>query len=215
MLSVFLIFTLTFGISFLGSVHPGPVNLSVVQATLRRGYHAGLWLAAGGCVPEIGYGLLAVQGVRLFERLPGLFEALRIAVVPVLLGLGGWTILRSYRAGAPTARPEADAGPSGRYPFGRGLMLSLLNPQLLAFWVVILVWYHGHPLLRVSSAAQQAAFVAGTSLGAFGILWVYARLVHRHRARIDRYLHAERFDRAMGWGFVGLALWQAANLWVL
>ena len=97
MLSILLIFCLTFGISFLGSVHPGPVNLSVVQATLRRGYRTGLWLAAGGCVPEIIYGLLAVQGVKLFEQLPGLFEALRIAVVPVLLGLGALTILRTYR----------------------------------------------------------------------------------------------------------------------
>lgn len=212
MLSILSIFSLTFLISFLGSVHPGPVNLSVVQATLRRGFRTGLWLAAGGCVPEIVYGLLAVQGVKLFERLPGLFEALRIAVVPVLLGLGALTIVRSYRASAPEPKPEVNV--RGRYSFGQGLVLSLLNPQLLPFWVVILVWYHGHPWLRVGTAAQQGAFVAGTSLGAFGILWVYARLVHRHRARIDRYLHAERFDRAMGWGFVGLALWQAANLWV-
>jgi len=66
----------------------------------------------------------------------------------------------------------------------------------------------------VSTAAQQADFVAGTSLGAFGLLFVYARLAHHHRARIDRYLHPERFDRVRGWGFVGLALWQAANLWI-
>lgn len=214
MLSFLAIFSLTFLISFLGSVHPGPVNLSVVQATVRRGYRTGLWLAAGGCVPEILYGLLAVQGVKLFERLPGLFGALRIAVVPVLLSLGVWTIVRSYRPGASTPKPEPEPGTGGHYSFGRGLILSLLNPQLLAFWVVILVWYHGHPWLRVGTVTQQVAFVAGTSLGAFGILWVYARLVHRYRTRIDRYLHAERFDRAMGWGFVGLALWQAANLWV-
>jgi threonine/homoserine/homoserine lactone efflux protein len=212
MLSILLIFSLTFGISFLGSVHPGPVNLSVVQATLRRDYRTGLWLAAGGCVPEIIYGLLAVQGVKLFEQWPGLFGALRIAIVPVLLGLGVLTIVRSYWPGA--SQPEVNPDTGGHYSFGRGFVLSLLNPQLLAFWVVILVWYHGHPLLRVSTVGRQLAFVAGTSLGAFGILWVYAWLVRRHRARINRYLQAERFDRAMGWGFVGLALWQAANLWV-
>lgn len=212
MLSVFLIFTLTLVVSFLGSVHPGPVNLSVVQATLRRGYRTGLWLAAGGCVPEILYGLLAVQGVRLFERWPGLLTGLKIAVVPVLLGLGGWTIWRTYRPDFAEAKPQAGAG--GHYSFGRGFVLSLFNPQLLAFWVVILVWYHGYPWLRVDSVPRQAAFVAGTSLGAFGILYVYARLAHRYRARINRHLHPERFDRAMGLGLVGLALWQAANLWV-
>jgi threonine/homoserine/homoserine lactone efflux protein len=212
MLSWFLIFMLTFGISFLGSVHPGPVNLSVVQATLRRGYRTGLWLAAGGCVPEILYGLLAVRGVKLFERWPGLFETLRVAVVPVLLGLGTWTLWRTYQP-APS-RPAAPDDAGGRYSFGRGLVLSLLNPQLLAFWVVILVWYHGYPVLRVDTAGRQVAFVAGTSLGAFGILYVYARLVQRHRARIDQYLHPERFDRVMGLGFIGLGLWQAANLWL-
>lgn len=212
MLSLLLIFSLTFLISFAGSVHPGPVNLSVVQATLRRGLSAGLWLATGGCVPEIVYGLLAVQGVNFFEQVPGLFNALRVAIIPVLLGLGVLTILRARRPS--TSRPEPETGTGGRDSFIRGLVLSLLNPQLLPFWMVILVSYHGYPMLRVSTLAQQAAFVMGTSVGAFGILYVYARLTHRHRTRIERYLHQERFDLVMGLGFVGMALWQGLRLWV-
>ncbi len=213
MLSLLMIFSLTFLISFAGSVHPGPVNLSVVQATLRRGLSAGLWLAAGGCVPEIGYGLLAVQGVNFFEQVPGLFNALRVAIVPVLLGLGVLTIFRRTRRPS-TSRLERETGTGGRDSFSRGLVLSLLNPQLLPFWMVILVSYHGYPMLRVSTLAQQVAFVTGTSLGAFGILYVYARLTHRHRTRIERYLHPERFDVVMGLGFVGMALWQGLRLWV-
>ncbi|MBC7891252.1 MAG: LysE family transporter [Sphingobacteriaceae bacterium] len=211
MLSLLLIFSLTFLISFAGSVHPGPVNLSVVHATLRQGLSAGLRLAAGGCVPEIVYGLLAVQGVNLFERVPGLFNALRISIVPILLGLGVLTILRARRPTAP--KPDSEAVARSRNSFGRGLVLSLLNPQLLPFWMVILVSYHGYPMLRVSTLAHQAAFVTGTSLGAFGILYVYAQLTHRHRTRIERYLHPARFDLVMGLGFVGMALWQGLRLW--
>jgi len=212
MFSLLLIFSLTFLISFAGSVHPGPVNLSVVQATLRRGLSAGLRLAAGGCVPEIVYGLLAVQGVNLVEQVPGLFNALRIAIVPVLLGLGVLTIVRARRPTMP--KPERQTGTGGRDSFIRGLVLSLLNPQLLPFWMVILVSYHGHPGLRVSTLARQAAFVTGTSLGAFGILYLYAQLTHQHRTRIERYLHPERFDLVMGLGFVGMGLWQGLRLWV-
>ncbi len=203
------IFVLTFFISFAGSVHPGPVNVSVIQATLRRGLAAGLWLAVGGCVPEIIYGLLAVRGVRFFEEMPGVYRALQVAVVPVLALLGVFTLRR--RAAAPS---EASPLPARRQAFWKGLTLSLLSPQLLPFWVLILVYYNEYPWLRVRTGLEQSAFVAGTSLGGFALLYAYARLAHRRRDAIARYLRPERFDLVMGWGFLGMAVWRGLSLWV-
>ncbi|MCY7350622.1 MAG: LysE family translocator [Cytophagaceae bacterium] len=200
---------LTFLISFVGSLHPGPISFSVIEATLRRGLRQGIWVAVGSCVPEVIYGLLAVRGVRLFEQMPELYRGLQIAIVPVMLILGILALRRPKAAGTPVASETVVAS---QFSFGKGLTLSLLNPQLLPFWLVILVYYGRYEALHVATLAQQIAFVAGASLGAFALLALCIWLVHRRRERIERYLRPELFDRIIGWSFIGLAIWQSFTL---
>lgn len=209
MLSLLLLFLVTFLISFAGSLHPGPISFSVIEATLRRGLSAGLWVAVGSCIPEVIYGLLAVRGIRLFEQMPGLYRGLQIAVVPVMLLLGILALRRRQAAGVSVISETAT---TARFSFGRGLTLSLLNPQLLPFWLVILVYYGKYEALHVATVAQQVAFVAGASLGAFGLLALCIWLVHRRRERIERYLRPALFDLVIGWSFIGLACWRGFTL---
>ena len=68
MLTVFLVVSV---ISFVGSIHPGTVNLAVVQTTLGHSRRAGLYLALGGSLPELVYSLLAVNGLMLLTQTPG------------------------------------------------------------------------------------------------------------------------------------------------
>ena len=83
-----LIFIITFFISFLGSIHPGPLNLSVIQITLRTNISWGLFMVLGGIIPEIVYGYLSVEDVMIFEKYPLTFQAIKWAVVPILLEMG-------------------------------------------------------------------------------------------------------------------------------
>ncbi len=203
-----LIFLTTFFISFIGSIHPGPLNLSVIQTTLQKGFYPALLLTLGGIIPEIIYGYLAVEGVMIFERYPIVFNIMQWAVIPILLFLGIQQIITSRKPKKEINEPDLDSS-VGLF---RGFLLSLFNPQLLPYWIVILINYQNYEFLRIKELSDKIFFVLGTSMGAFALNYVYAYITHKQRERIFKYLHQNRFEQIIGWTFVGMGILQAFKL---
>lgn len=203
-----LIFLLTFFISFVGSIHPGPLNLSVIQMTLKKGLGIGLLVALGGVIPEIIYGYLAVEGVMIFEKYPTVFSIMQWAVVPILLVLGFVQINASKTNKTEIKNTESNHINS----VGKGFFLSLFNPQLLPYWIVILVNYQNYQLLKIYTLTDKLFFVLGTSTGAFALNYVYAYIAYKQREKIFKYLNQNRFEQIIGWTFILMGLIQGIKL---
>lgn len=201
-----LIFLITFFISFVGSIHPGPLNLSVIQTTLKKGLPPALLLALGGVIPEIIYGYLAVEGVMLFEKYPLVFNVMQWAVVPILLGLGIQQIIISRKPKQIIEPAKLAEGVT------KGFLLSITNPQLLPYWIVILINYQNYKFLKISELSDKLFFVLGASLGAFALNYVYAYIAYQQRERIFRYLKEGHFEQIIGWTFVLMGLLQLIKL---
>ena len=202
-----LLFLITFFISFVGSIHPGPLNLSVIQTTLQKGIHSALLLALGGVIPEIIYGYLAVEGVMLFEKYPVVFNVMTWAVVPILLGLGIQQIITS-RKPKEIIKPSKIANGTTI----KGFLLSITNPQLLPYWIVMLINYQYYSFLKITDLSDKLSFVLGTSTGAFALNYGYAYMAHRQRERIFKYINESHFEQIIGWTFVLIGLFQGVKL---
>ena len=202
-----LIFLITFFISFVGSIHPGPLNLSVIQTTLQKGFYPALLLAFGGVIPEIIYGYLAVEGVMIFEEYPTVFNIMQWAVVPILLGLGIQQIVNSRKP-----KQVINYSQISNFSIFRGFSLSLFNPQLLPYWIVILINYQNYNYLKISELSDKLFFVLGTSTGAFALNYLYAYIAHEQKERIFKYLNQNRFEQIIGWTFVVVGILQAIKL---
>ncbi|MEY4539435.1 MAG: hypothetical protein RLZZ306_1192 [Bacteroidota bacterium] len=202
-----LIFLVTFFISFVGSIHPGPLNLSVIQTTLQKGFYPALLMAFGGVIPEIIYGYLAVEGVMIFEKYPVVFNVMQWAVVPILLVLGLQQIIASRK-------PKQEIKYSNNINNGsiKGFFLSLFNPQLLPYWIVILINYQNYNFLKITELSDKLFFVLGTSTGAFALNYVYAYIAHKQRERVFKYLNQNRFEQIIGWTFIGMSFLQIVKL---
>ena len=203
-----LIFLITFFISFVGSIHPGPLNLSVIQTTLQKGFYPALLLAFGGVIPEIIYGYFAVEGVMIFEKYPVVFNVMQWAVVPILLGLGIQQIISSRRTNKEIKSVDL-ARTNGAI---KGFSLSLFNPQLLPYWIVILINYQNYNFLRISKLSDKLFFVLGTSTGAFALNYLYAYIAHTQKERVFRYVNENRFEQIIGWTFLLMGILQAIKL---
>ena len=202
-----LVFLITFFISFVGSIHPGPLNLSVIQTTLQKGFYSALLLAFGGVIPEIIYGYLAVEGVMLFEKYPEVFNVMTWTVVPILLGLGIQQIIHS-RKPKQIKKPLKIAEGT----ITKGFLLSITNPQLLPYWMVILVNYQNYNFMKINDLSDKLSFILGTSTGAFALNYVYACMAHRQRERIFNYINESHFEQITGWTFVLIGLFQSIKL---
>jgi threonine/homoserine/homoserine lactone efflux protein len=178
------IFLITASISFLGSVQLGPVNAMVLQTTINKSLRAGLWVAVGGSLPEIFYASLAVGWNGILQTNDTLFEYLQLAVVPVFVVIGVAIILSQYKS---SRRRKQPVNLSDKAPFVTGLTLGLLNPQLLPFWLTVLVYLNTY--FVIDSLQSQIAFISGTAAGAFGILSIFAFATFRFRERLLRFFH--------------------------
>ena len=210
-----LIFLITFFISFVGSIHPGPLNVSVIQTTLQKGVTAALLMALGGVIPEIIYGYLAVEGVMIFEKYPTIFNIMQWVVIPILWSLGIKQIIASGKPKIEIITSKATKNVTTRWAskeifsrevFIRGFFISLFNPQLLPYWIVILVNYQNYLFLKINDLSDKILFILGTSMGAFTLNYLYAYIAHKQRERIFKYLNQNRFEQIIGWTFVLIGL---------
>lgn len=207
-MKVLSIFGLTCLISFLGSVHPGSLNVSVVQTALKYGKKQAYMMVFGGVLPELLYGWLAVEGVHLFEQNPSLYAWIRWSCIVVFIGLG---IYSFYTAGVLPALQQPK--PQHSTTFGKGLLLSLFNPQLLPFWMVVVVSYQAYETLAIHSISQQASFVCGASIGAFLLNALYVTIAFKKRQWLFSYMSPKRFDQCVGVGFLSMAMMQLYKVW--
>ncbi len=212
-----LLFLTVCGISFLGSVHPGPVNLAVLQITLGQSRRAGAWLALGGSLPEVAYSSIAAGGLMLLPAGSDWLMWLNYAAIPILLGAGIAAFRQKPMVLAAVSGSDTldSARVSSKRPFLTGLVLAGTNPQLLPFWSAVWLSLRGTRMIPVDKAAGSVwVFAAGTATGAFALLLGIVWLADRYRQRVARYLSGQWLNQLTGWLFIGMAGWQAVRLFM-
>ncbi|MCY7360239.1 MAG: LysE family translocator [Rudanella sp.] len=202
-----LLFVLVSIISFAGSIHPGTVNLAVIQTTLLQSRRAGLWLALGGSLPEIGYSALAAGGAMLIPMDAAWVKFLPYLPIPVFL-LAGLAALRQK----PVELVAVASGGYTTFPFWKGVALSSTNPQLLPFWSAVWIYLSGAMLVPANQPGSQWVFAVATASGAFGLLVLVSFVANRYRQRVLQYLNNLWINRLIAGTFISMALWQFIRL---
>lgn len=210
-MKLIILFIVTSFISFVGSIHPGPLNVSVIKKTLRKGLYKGLILAIGGVIPEIIYGYLAVAGLMIFKDYPQVFTIMNWLVVPILLLMGILSIRQKVTNEVESQSVSSRKGIAS-IELIEGFLYSILNPQLLPFWIVLLINYQNYPLLEVNDIFEKFTFVLAAATGAFALNGLYALIAHRKKEVIFKYLGENRFNIILGWTFIIMAIAQCVNL---
>lgn len=151
---------------------PGPNSLYVMTVASRWGVAAGYRGACGIFVGDTVLMLLSATGVAsLLQATPALFLALKYAGAAYLGWLGVGLIraaVRRWRSGAPAdeASPPADAS----HPFRVALVISLMNPKAILFFVSFFIQFvspgYAHPALSF--------LILGVIVQAFSALYLSA-----------------------------------------
>lgn len=202
-------------ISFLGSLHPGPVNLAVVQTTLGQSRRAGLWLALGGSLPEVAYSSIAAGGLMLIPADSDWLNWLNYAAIPIMLGAGIAAFRQEpfVQAGSGEIKTVDYQSIVVKYPFWKGMALAATNPQLLPFWSAVWLSLRGTMMTPTDKLMSSAwVFAVGTATGAFVLLLAVVWVADRYRQQVGQYLNGHWLNRLTGGLFIGLAGWHAIRL---
>jgi len=158
---------------------PGPNSLYVLSTAARHGVRAGSRAAAGVFLGDWTLMVLAALGVAsVLKAFPPLFMVVKyagagyLAYVGIMMAVGAIRRLRRP-ATAVEATPEPSEATAGR-PFRRALVISLLNPKAILFFISFFVQFldptYAHPalsflllggILQVCSALYLSALILG------------------------------------------------------
>lgn len=153
-----------FLVSYIGSIPPGTINISVMQLAILRRNRAAIFLAFAACLVEFFYAGITVQFHLLLDSNDTISFYFQIVTSVALIGLGLWNLFSK----ASTASVQVE-DMKGRHGFGRGLVLGLLNPMTIPFWLAITTYLENDGLVEVSGAGFWL-YLVGLAGGTFCLL---------------------------------------------
>lgn len=205
---------------------PGPNSLYVVSVAARRGPRTGYRAAAGVLCGDTVLMALSAGGVAsLLNASPVLFAVVKFAGAGYLTWLavgmlrGARALWRRRRPGradgaAHAALESADASmesadaakgsAEGERPYRRALVISLLNPKAILFFISFFVQFvdpdYAHPALSFLALGAWAQLFSITYLSVLIFSGTYLAATFRRRRRLRAGLSA-----AAGAAFLGFA----------
>ena len=190
--------------SFLGSIPPGTLNILVLQLGLENKLKAALRFALAVALIEYPYAWIAVEFEAWITSSPAIqqhFKLLAASVMIIFGALGIWTAQKPTMA---TVKMQESG-------FVRGLVLSILNPQAIPWWIGVTAYLKSEGFIVLDTSMRVHSYVLGTSIGALILLVLLAVLAERLSHLVT---HNKMLAMAPGIILLLLGLLTLANIYI-
>lgn len=158
--------------SFVGSIPPGTLNVLVLQMGLQKKFKQAMRFALAVALVEYPYAWIAVEFEHWIMSSPQLTKNFQLVGAIVMTSLGIFNI-------RTTRRPINFSVKFQESGFVKGLILSLLNPQAIPFWIAVTAYLKMQGWIELNSAWQIHSYVLGTSVGTMVLLTLLATMANR------------------------------------
>lgn len=170
-MEILLNFFLAFLFSFLGSIPPGTLNLSVLQLGLEKKMNIAWRFAVAAALIEYPYAWLAVVFKNFLTSSPAILDNFKLISALVMILLGGLNLWSTQK---PLIFKKFEQ--SG---FRRGIILSILNPLVMPFWIAITAYLSVQGWITLSPGINLHSYLLGISLGALTALILIAYMAKK------------------------------------
>ena len=161
-------FLIGFIFSFIGSIPPGTINLSVIQLGLKGKLMAALRLGLAAATVEFGYAYIAIEFQFYITSSQLVQDNFTIISAAVLILLGVVNLLPRKSL----SKMEIKLDNSG---FRKGILLALANPLAIPFWIVVTAYLQANQWLMLNRS-NLLIYIAGISAGTLVLLSLLAIL---------------------------------------
>ena len=167
--------------SFIGSIPPGSLNLSVIQLSLQRHFGAAIRFGLAAAMVEFVYAAIAIKLQLYITSNPAIQSNFQLisASVLVLLGILNLATLKPKSGKKGVVRTMEFSG------FRRGILLSIANPLAMPFWIVVTSYLQSNSWINLEDVSIWS-YVCGISLGTLSLLVVLAFTAFKSSKLINR-----------------------------
>ena len=158
-------FIIAFVVSYIGSIPPGTINVSVMQLSMLKKHRAAIFFALSASLVEFIYVGITVQFHLFLNANESIADYFRIITACALIILGLWNLFST----STSATVKIDENLTGRHGFLRGTILGLLNPMTIPFWLAITTYLENDGLIEVIGYSFWM-YLLGLTAGTFCLL---------------------------------------------
>lgn len=162
MVSVFLLALI---ISYLGSIPPGTINITVMQYAVQGHKRAALFFILAVSLIEFVYAGLTVRFQMYLSESELLMDHFLIITAVGMIILGGANLFTRTSSKGIVKKVHV----KGRNGFARGLIVAILNPLTVPFWLAVTAYLQNRNLIDLSGVSFWV-YLLGISLGTVGLL---------------------------------------------
>lgn len=150
----------------IGYIPPGNINLTVVQITINRGMRQAVYFMTAFSIVEFFF----TFGIMRFAQWLSLTVNLSTIIDWVMVILFGTMGIITWK----NRNKQADSHYSNQDSIKYGLLLGVLNPMQIPFWMITGTYLISHEWIETGWFALSV-FSFGSAIGAFLILFAFAR----------------------------------------
>jgi threonine/homoserine/homoserine lactone efflux protein len=159
------VFFVAFIVSYVGSIPPGSINITVMQMSVQQQRAAALAFGLGAVLIEFLYASAAVRFLQLLMDNERLFFYLQAVTATGLVALG----IYNYLSHQDSLSFTPDKRMKKRNGFFRGIVLGLVNPLTIPFWLGVTTYLQSHGLIWLDGGLFWA-YTIGLAIGTYTLL---------------------------------------------
>lgn len=172
MIEVFSTFGVAFLFSFIGTIPPGTLSLTVIQLGLNHRINAAWRMALAAALIEYPYAWIAVEFQDFLAQSLVFTHNFHLVSAFVMVSLGVLSLWTAARPSGFSQRFEASG-------FRKGLVLGILNPLAIPFWMAMTAYLKTYGWVNLSDRYEVHAYLLGVSSGTLVVFMLLAYLARR------------------------------------
>ncbi|MBS1490901.1 MAG: LysE family transporter [Bacteroidetes bacterium] len=176
---VFQVFIVAAAVSFLGSIPPGTLNILVLQLSLEKKLYAALRFALAVALVEYPYVWIATQFEQMITSSTIVQQNFKLLGATVMTAIGIFSLWSSRN-------PSTFSGRFQNSGFRRGLVLSILNPQAIPWWIGMTAYLKAEGWISLETSLQLHSYLLGTAIGSLILLILISILANRISSKFQQ-----------------------------
>lgn len=160
-----LTFFIAFFFSFIGTIPPGTLNLTIIQMGLAHRVRQAWRFSLAASIVEYFYAWVAVEFESLITSSPAVTDNFELITALVMLALGAISLFTAKNPSRIVKRFNETG-------FRKGFILGVLNPMALPFWVAMTAYIRSQRWVTLDTKMELHAYLLGVSLGGFALMMV-------------------------------------------
>lgn len=195
-------FAIAFAFSFIGSVPPGTINLTVLQLGLEKKFSIAMRFGAAAALIEYPYGWIAVKFAAFILSTPAIVTNFQLITGIVMVTLGAFNLWAASKPSNFSVR-FSNSG------FRRGLLLGILNPMAIPYWIAMTTYCKSQGWIDLDTNLELHGYLTGVVFGALTLLVI---LVYLAGKIAPLFRHQGLLKRIPGVVLLGLGIYAFAKL---